>query len=168
MNKDPFELAVRRVLMDASNASSQATRTFLTTAASPGTSSATCPGKSCPSDCATGRTGSNQRDVVIKSLLQALLRRFAAPRKERPVKLRGGAAPAGHHFPRQAVRRGPRRSAFRRPADGGGLCDPDPLQRITDNGELFQLPERRAASLSSSKRPALSLMKKPRRAATEG
>src|ERR1700730_6812546 len=45
--------------LEAPTASSQATGTFLTTAASPGTGSSTCPGKSCPSDCVTGHMGSN-------------------------------------------------------------------------------------------------------------
>src|ERR1019366_1076011 len=36
-----------------------------TTAARHGTSSSTSPGGSCPSDCANGRTGFDQRDLVL-------------------------------------------------------------------------------------------------------
>ena len=45
-------------------ASSAATTTSSITAATPGTGSPSSPGPSCPSDCATGLMGSDQRDLV--------------------------------------------------------------------------------------------------------
>src|ERR1700722_14490014 len=42
--------------------------TLSITAAMPGTNLSTSHGASCPSDCATGRMGTNQNDLVLKAL----------------------------------------------------------------------------------------------------
>jgi hypothetical protein len=59
-------------------ASSNPTTTFSTTAASPGTSSSTCPGKSCPSEPETGLIGHDQRDLVLHTALACHVDRSAS------------------------------------------------------------------------------------------
>ncbi len=59
--------------------SSNPTTISWTTAVMPGTSSSNSPGRSCPSDCANGRTGSDQWDLVLymRSLRQVLSSDFS-------------------------------------------------------------------------------------------
>src|SRR5918998_1052613 len=52
------------------SASSTPTRRSSTIAATPGISSSISPGSSCPSDCANGLIGSEQRDVVLPRIFQ--------------------------------------------------------------------------------------------------
>src|SRR4029077_5451192 len=67
-------------------ASSNPTTTSSTIAASPGISSSTCPGKSCPSGPETGSTGHDHQDLVLSdSPWQAAFERFAM---STPVPLR--------------------------------------------------------------------------------
>ena len=63
-----------------------------TTAAKPGTSSPTSPGSSCPSDCATGRMGSDQWDLVLSLKASGTLSSWPSPRPPNPVENGGRGA----------------------------------------------------------------------------
>jgi hypothetical protein len=101
-----------------SRSNSPAAYSTSTTAATRGTSSPIGLGSSCPSDCATGLTGSDQRDLVLDAQLPT------APRGERPLPPHGAAWGAKQAGEADRGLPGGRKSAEPAKAGCEGTSDP--------------------------------------------